>query len=155
MHYLCGCWTCPGGRGTAYHTVWTGDSNTPGAVDITCVVVERALGAGVLRIILCGLEAVIPWGAGLVGVCRAVGSAVISGWAGVAWGLITLILLINSIILVLVLKYQNQQHKIDSATKNLNVIDLCISGIFSRREILAKMTLGRCVKFSLSPIFTI
>ena len=30
-----------------------------------------------------------------------------------------------------------------------------ISGIFPRREISAKMTLGRCVKFSLSPIFAI
>ena len=28
-------------------------------------------------------------------------------------------------------------------------------GNFSRREILAKMPLGRCVKFSLSPIFAI
>ena len=28
-------------------------------------------------------------------------------------------------------------------------------GIFSRQEILAKMTLGRCVKCSLSPIFAI
>ena len=42
-----------------------------------------------------------------------------------------------------------------TAFNNINVSSYRIIGNFSRREILAKMPLGRCVKFPLSPIFAI
>ena len=52
---------------------------------------------------------------------------------------------------------QDNKNRLNSAIFKTDIVQryFTVYREFSRREILAKMTLGRCVKFSLSSIFAI